>query len=540
MHSKNSTYGIRASGGRHGDVFTKPQIVDYMLDLVGYTADKDLSSVSIMEPSCGEGRFIMSIIRRLKESAFRFGFDFNDAYHRNISASDIDEEKVSHCIERIKIAFPEIVNPDISVVAEDFLLADHKQVDIVIGNPPYIRYEQIPKDKLDIYKRRFVTFYYRADMYVLFFEHSLRQLKHNGKHCFICANRWMKNRYGRKLRELVARCSNLCTIINMEGADAFDENVLAYPAITLVENNSDRKVLKYAETKNSMTLKEQTFISLPSPESEEWNNVFNAENHDTTFKTIEEQGFKIGVGVATGADGIFISKDIKGLVEDELLIPSLNARDLKGNTLKWGGRYLLNPYDKNGRLINLDVHPKAKRYLEAHRERLMSRHKASRNPAAWYGTIDKVSPSLQSQPKILLPDISGNDYIFVDKGEYYPQHNIYYITGGKGNELELLAALLMSDYVRTQLNNVTNKMNGGYARWQSQHLRKLHIPTIAGINNLLAIKLLECYHNNNIEGINYYTREIINQASTMPIGQKRNVQFKYKQLSLIDFFDQGM
>ena len=68
MHSKNSTYGIRASGGRHGDVFTKPQIVDYMLDLVGYTADKDLSSVSIMEPSCGEGRFIMSIIRRLKES----------------------------------------------------------------------------------------------------------------------------------------------------------------------------------------------------------------------------------------------------------------------------------------------------------------------------------------------------------------------------------------------------------------------------------------------------------------------------------------
>ena len=170
----------------------------------------------------------------------------------------------------------------------------------------------------------------------------------------------------------------------------------------------------------------------------------------------------------------------------------------------------------------------------------MSRHKASRNPAAWYGTIDKVSPSLQSQPKILLPDISGNDYIFVDKGEYYPQHNIYYITGGKGNELELLAALLMSDYVRTQLNNVTNKMNGGYARWQSQHLRKLHIPTIAGINNLLAIELLECYHNNNIEGINYYTREIINQASTMPIGQKRNVQFKYKQLSLIVFFDQGM
>ena len=94
MHSKNSTYGIRASGGRHGDVFTKPQIVDYMLDLVGYTADKDLSSVSIMEPSCGEGEFIISIITRLAESASRYGFDLNEAYHRNVNASDLDGIKV--------------------------------------------------------------------------------------------------------------------------------------------------------------------------------------------------------------------------------------------------------------------------------------------------------------------------------------------------------------------------------------------------------------------------------------------------------------
>ena len=539
MNSSNNTYRNRSSGGRHGDVFTKPQVVDYMLDMVGYTADKDLSSVSIMEPSCGKGEFLMAIIHRLKESALRYSFDLNDVYHNHVYASDIDGEKVACCIKRIKAEFPEIISPELSISTEDFLLANHdRQVDIVIGNPPYIRYEQIPKDKLDIYKRRYATFYYRADMYVLFFEQSLRLLKHDGKHCFICANRWMKNRYGRKLRELVARCYNLRTIINMEGADAFDEEVLAYPAITLIENNKDRKVMKYAETLDIEALGTDSFISLPIPESDEWNNVFNAETYNTIFSTIEAQGYRIGIGVATGADSIFISKDIKGNVEDELLVPSINARDLKGSRLEWKGRYLLNPYDKNGNLIDLNDFPKAQRYLETHKERLASRHKASRNPAAWYGTIDKISPILQSQPKILLPDISGNDYIFVDKGEYYPQHNIYYITGGREKDLELLAAILMSDYVRTQLNNVTNKMNGGYARWQSQHLRKLRIPTIANINSTLADTLLECYHTKNLEGINRYTNEIVRYESYKTPDKKRNAQVKYTQFDFLDLFDQ--
>ena len=267
-----------------------------------------------------------------------------------------------------------------------------------------------------------------------------------------------------------------------------------------------------------------------APEGDDWSSVFNTVAQTSAFSLIEEQGFKIGIGVATGADSIFISNDIKGQVEDELLIPSINARDLQGDALQWGGRYLLNPYDANGRLIPLDAYPKAKRYFESHRERLSGRHKASKNPAAWYGTIDKISPSLQSQPKILLPDISGNTYVFVDEGEYYPQHNIYYITGGTKQQLQLLAALLMSDFVRTQLNNVTNKMNGGYARWQSQYLRKLHIPNVSAICNSLASTLLDCYQQKNIAGINYYTQEIIEQENARPVKRKFPVQ--NRQLTL--------
>lgn len=295
--------------------------------------------------------------------------------------------------------------------------------------------------------------------------------------------------------------------------------------------------MKYAETMHVEALGAHSFKSLPIPENDEWDNVFNFNTYNTISNSIEAQGYKIGIGVATGADNIFISTKLKGIVEDELLVPAINARDLKGDRIQWGGRYLLNPYCKNGSLINLNDFPKAKRYLETHKARLASRHKALRNPEAWYGTIDKVNSLLQSQPKILIPDISGNDYLFVDKGEYYPQHNIYYITGGKDNELQLLAAILMSDFVRTQLNNVSNKMNGGYARWQSQHLRKLRIPTITNISSTLAEKILECYHTRNIEGINRYTDEIISQERNTSADKKKNIHLKFAQLNFLDLFD---
>lgn len=531
MSSTTNIYGTRSNGGQHGDVFTKPCVVSYMLNLVEYTSDRDLSRVSITEPSCGEGEFIIEIIRRLAESARKFGFDLNETFHKHVSASDIDGQKVLVCIERIKDEFPEITNPGLRIFVEDYLLTNHEPVDIIIGNPPYIRYEKIPEDKLPIYKQCFSTFYYRADMYVLFFEKSLRQLNSGGKHCFICANRWMKNTYGKMLRRMVARNYSLECIINMEGTNAFDEEVLAYPAITLIGAHRSSGTTLYAEISSIDTLQNLQMTPLETPTDDDWHIMFNSDATKSMLSFIEEQGFKIGIGVATGADSIFVSKDLKGVVEDDVLLPAINGRDLQGDNLQWGGRYLLNPYDANGRLIRLDDYPKAKAYMEHHRERLVGRHKAKKNPTNWYGTIDKISASLTGQAKILLPDISGNSFVFVDEGKYYPQHNIYYITGGTQQKLQILAALLMSDFMRDQLNKMTNKMNGGYARWQSQYLRKLRIPTISEIPEELIRNILICYKNRNIEGINYYTYEILTHEKETPskvnARQEKNVQLEF-------------
>ena len=84
--NSNDIYGVRANGNAHGDVFTSPEIVRYMLDIVGYKASYNLSQVIVLEPSCGEGAFIIEIVRRLRDSASRYHFDFKDAFYRCVFA----------------------------------------------------------------------------------------------------------------------------------------------------------------------------------------------------------------------------------------------------------------------------------------------------------------------------------------------------------------------------------------------------------------------------------------------------------------------
>ena len=313
-----------------------------------------------------------------------------------------------------------------------------------------------------------------------------------------------------KIRFQIATNYRIEKIINLEKADAFQETVLAYPAITLFSKNSKNSALEYADITSISSIQ---YKKTKTPTDENWDCIFaNSDLISNSFTLIEEQGFKIGIGIATGADSIYISNSFNGKIENELLIPCINARNLSNNTFHWDNRFFLNPYDKNGKLIDLNKYPKAKHYFSQFKIKLSQRHKAKKDLTKWYGTIDKFNNDLQKMPKILLPDISGNSYIFTDNGNYYPQHNIYYVTGRTLRDLKVLAALLMSNSIRQQLESLTNHMNGGLARWQSQYLKKIRIPSIEKIKPSLSESILECYERQDLAGVNSIATEIISQA----------------------------
>jgi hypothetical protein len=245
--------------------------------------------------------------------------------------------------------------------------------------------------------------------------------------------------------------------------------------------------------------------------------------------TIEELGFKIGIGVATGADSIFISSELPGLVESELLLPALNAKDLRGDTMSWHKEYLLNPYTPSGELISLSRYPQAARYLESHKERLADRHVARKNTSKWYKTIDRINPQLRTEAKILLPDMSGNRYIFVDEGQFYPLHNIYYVTGHSVRKLKILSAILMSDIIRQQIGSITNNMNGGFPRWQSQYLRKLKVPDFMAMDLASEDQLIQSYDEKDFDAVNSQVCTLYDNLVTMQSRRKTTHRHHAKQ-----------
>ena len=509
--NSSDIYGIRYSGRAHGDVFTSPEVVCYMLDLAGYKASRNLSRLVVVEPSCGEGSFIVEIAKRLKESASRYGFDFNQAFCDCVFAYDIDSDKIKKC--KKELAKLGLKSCSKNIWVGDFLTMDIPKADLVIGNPPYVRFEKIPEEMRILYKNTFTTFHYRSDLYIPFFEKSLRTLKPNGKHCFVCANRWLKNEYGKKLRCLIAQNFCMECIIDLERADAFREKVLAYPAITLVSNRQPHTTVLYSLVNFVEDLQNVRFEEKPSPKTEDWSCIFNNAVVNENLYTIEELGFKIGIGAATGADHIFISKDLPQLVERELLLPALNARNLSGDKFQWNGEYLLNPYAANGDLISLTDYPRVAKYLNAHRRQLSNRHIAKKNETKWYKTIDRINPRLKTESKILLPDISGNRFVFLDDGKFYPLHNLYYITGNSLREQKILSTFLMSDAIRSQITSIANNMNGGFPRWQSQHLRKLRIPNIKVIDSDIANKLVQSYDQRDFASMNKYVNDLYERTS---------------------------
>ncbi|WUI03915.1 Eco57I restriction-modification methylase domain-containing protein [Spirillospora sp. NBC_00431] len=113
---------------------------------------------------------------------------------------------------------------------------EDRLADVVVGNPPYVRYDDLPEDVAAEYRRIWSTMRGRVDIYVGFIERSLRMLGPEGKVGFICADRWMRNQYGSTLRELIGKRYAVEHVWTMHDVDAFQEQVSAYPAITVLAN----------------------------------------------------------------------------------------------------------------------------------------------------------------------------------------------------------------------------------------------------------------------------------------------------------------
>ncbi|MCP4307586.1 MAG: N-6 DNA methylase [bacterium] len=499
----------------HGEVFTRRWVVEFILDLIDYRPDNDLASRVIVEPACGTGAFLIPIVDRLVASCEIHNQDLVTADDA-IRAFDVLEANTDLARKAVAHRLGEHGFADETaerlasewVTTADFLLHDHRasSADFVVGNPPYIRLEDVPRSLTDAYRRACPTMQGRSDIYVGFLEAGLRLLKPNSVLGFICADRWMHNQYGGALRQLITSEYAVDTIVSMHDVDAFENEVSAYPAIVVLRNGEQESVNLIetraafdngdAEAVRDWVQGEATTISRAAVEGAQLSSWFSGSpswpggnpvrqalvaDLESRFPPLEnaDTGTRVGIGVATGCDDAYITTDAD-LVEADRLLPLLLARDTSSGLAEWSGQYLVNPWKGDG-LVDLANYPRLQAYLDNNADRLKSRYVAKRRPHSWYRTIDKVDPILRTQDKLVLPDIKASANPVLDEGEYYPHHNLYFVVS-EAWDLEVLGGLLLSDVANAIIGSYCVKMRGGYYRFQAQYIRRMRVPEPGGID----------------------------------------------------------
>lgn len=499
---------LASTGGveERGAIYTRAEVVDFILDLVGYTTDAPLLSYRLLEPSFGDGDFLLRVVDRLLAAAARTPDGLSpESLGPAIRAVELHRSTFA----RTKAALVGRLLPlglsdrDATQVVDqwlrqgDFLLLPLAETFThVVGNPPYVRQESIPDVLMREYRLRYKTIYDRADLYVPFIERSLDLLQPEGRCGFICADRWMKNRYGQKLRDKVQGGFALDVYVDMVGTDAFHSEVSAYPAVTVIRRGRphvtrvaanptlDRATLatlaedlrgESADGPSGMVRVEDA-VSASGP----W--VFDAAEEmilarrlQATFPTLEAAGCKVGIGVATGADQAFIGVFEDLDVEPSRKLPLAMTKDLVAGRVEWRGLGVVNPFGEDGRLVDLADYPKLAAHVEAHKSVIAKRHVAEKAPHNWYRTIDRIYPELAARAKLLVPDIRGESAFVYEPGQLYPHHNLYYIVSDTWN-LHALRAVLQAGIAKLFVSLYSTKMRGGYLRFQAQNLRRIHLP----------------------------------------------------------------
>jgi adenine-specific DNA-methyltransferase len=524
------SYGERSSGETHGVVLTKRHIVDFILDISGYQAGVALSKSSLLEPSCGEGAFLLPAVERLLatiESDNRDVETLKDCF----LAFDIDPGHVEATRGKvkkllIKHGFSIVEADSLSsrwVVEGDFLLSNTgRTFDFIVGNPPYIRIEQLAPALQAEYRSRFSSLFDRADLYVAFIERGLDLISDTGRLTYICADRWILNKYGAPLRLKIADGFKVHSYVDLHDASPFDSDVIAYPAIFSIGRGKSSNVkvatLKTAsEEECKQTAKSLLQTKKDTVESavhiyHEWfagNDpwVLSSPEHlsalrklESRFAPIEADGHtKVGIGVATGKDELFIVGNDTG-IEKTRLVPLVKREDIIEGRIKDAKRYVINTFEESGGTVSLNDYPQLRTYFRQHEELIKKRHVAKKNPNSWFRTIDRVYPELVREPKLLIPDIAGSNEVAFDQGSFHPHHNLYYITSDTW-DLEVLGGLLSSKVALFFIWSYAVKMRGGYLRFQAQYLRRIRVPRPSDISISLKKEIRQSFRNRDFKAL---------------------------------------
>ncbi len=422
-----------------------------------------------------------------------------------------------------RFEFPEVLDDE-----GDFL-----GFDCIIGNPPYIRQEQIREIK-PLLQKQYQDFYNStADIYTYFFALSYHLLKDKGFNAFITSNKYARAKYGAQLRELLLKKTTIVSYMELNALKVFESATVDTSITSFIKQEPPKESdFKYYEPTPDDKNDLKSARSLPMKQ-----NALSTESFifaDATLLELRDKMESVGIplkdwdiqinyGIKTGANEAFIiptekREEILNACKTQeerkrtetLIKPILRGKDIKRYSYEWAGEWVIfipwhfpntnNPKNMEENEQDFSIHyPIIYSHLLSHKDKLLKRNKDETGKRyEWYCLQRWAANYYQDfeKEKIVYGEIVQEPRFYLDNGEcelgyFYAEATSFILTG---EHLRYLLGMLHSKLITFAFK--TFYAGGGLGesgyRYKKAFIERLPIPKITPQNQKLAHKITDC------------------------------------------------
>ena len=350
---------------------------------------------------------------------------------------------------------------------------DKRGFDIVIGNPPYVRYQRI-KDIKPYLENHYSCYLGTADLYVYFFEKAINLLKEGGYLSYICSNKYARTNYGKKLRKFLLSKS-ITHYTDYTAQDVF-KSATVEPSVIEIKNvePKNNKILvdnEYYMNQNNLDYNSFVFNRLEVIKLRE--KIFNK---GILIKNLD---IEINYGIKTAFNKAFI---IDSQLKNELINrnsnnknvikPVLRGRDIQKNFIDFNQLYLLYiPWD-----FKINQFPELKEYLTSFKKELSNRSEVKNGRYKWFALHRYASNYVEkfSEDKIVYSEIASEPRFSFDNENYFLDASGFIMNSNTIN-LKYLLSLLNSKLLFWYFKGVSPNLGGSGFRYQKVFVEQIPI-----------------------------------------------------------------
>jgi adenine-specific DNA-methyltransferase len=418
--------------------------------------------------------------------------------------------------------------------------------DIIIGNPPYINFENLPKDIDKESLKTYETFTSSGDIYYLFTELALGLAKDNGIVTYIISNKWLRANSGVYLRKFLSKSEySLRQLFDFNQFMIFENAIVHSNIIIMSKSERDDEGVAF-QVKGNFNLNkplsyhlEKSGVNYDYYDEEIWNVITIDERAlknriESEFVRLDDLNIEIKYGIKTAYNDAFLideltMNELKELDEKniEIIKPTVRGRDTRRYYYNQSNLYIINSHNGYGSVPRIDV---PKDYPDVHNHLLKFEEKAKKRSdkgAHWTNLRNCAYIDKMESPKIIFSEIVSSPQFYYDETGLYPEASTFLIYG---DNLKLITALLNSSsctYLFKQFYS-GGALVGKY-RYKKSFLLKLPIPINSALKRKEEIESLVDQIQNRIKSGQDYS----DLDSSLEIIVEGLYEFDENELALI-------